>query len=161
MHPLRQVEQHQLWKLHLCQVGRFLFVAVIQLTRFEISCYAELPVANDEDYAAIGDENDLGIKPSVLVKPLFASLAYDQGRLSCGMDRIDKRMDLRTYVEVDICILDVRFRDEIDADLEIGWTVSHKFEKISAFASTMANKVRKRPLLRFRAVVLDSSPVLR
>jgi len=85
-------------------------------------------------------DDDLGIKPATLTAPLFVGVAYDQGRLSCGMGSIEKHMNLRTYVEEDICVLEMRFRDELDADLEIGWTVSHKFDKFINLASLLGSK---------------------
>jgi hypothetical protein len=51
----------------------------------------------------------------------------------------EKQVDLRTYMEVDVVVLDVRFRDEVEAELEDGWMVSLKFEKLALLASTLAS----------------------
>ena len=103
-----------------------------------IKCYADLPRVDTAQVVTNG--SDLGIKPDALSKAIFSDVAYDLGRLSCGMGGVEKRMDLRTYEEVEVCVLQVRFRDEHEADLEIGWTVSHSLDKLRAFADSLAGK---------------------
>ena len=82
-----------------------------------------------EDPSKRVDGAVLGMKPLPLKSPFTKMLAFEDGRVSCELIGSQKQIDFQTYQEIVLFGVDIRFRDEVDENLEIGWIVSHRIEK--------------------------------
>jgi len=106
------------------------------------------------DVTKRGDGAVLGMKPVPLTTPFAKDMAFEDGRVACELIGSQKQIDFRTYQEIILFGIDVRFRDEVDAELEIGWVVSHRLDKFKALyqelvdgdkSSLIANARKKVP----------------
>ena len=93
----------------------------------------DAPVTNDvTDVALRGDGAVLGLKPLALRSPFAKELAFEDGRVACELIGSQKQIDFQTYQEIVLFGIDIRFRDEVDTNLEIGWIVSHRLDKFKS-----------------------------
>jgi hypothetical protein len=86
-----------------------------------------------------GDGKVLGMKPLPLGSPFAKEMAFEEGRVACELIGVEKQIDFQTYQEVIVFGIDIRFRDEVDHNLEIGWIVSHRLEKFKALYAELAD----------------------